>query len=448
MGFRCRENPGAGPVRRFPDWAATRLFVVDTSPPPRRDLALDGLRGLAVLLVLALHFQLPPGPTPADHWAHVAQLVGYSGVDLFFVLSGFLITGVLLDAKDAPRYFRTFYARRALRVLPLYYGALIALMWLAPRAGPTAAVMSAALRSRQWWYWLYASNVLGAMRVRWSAPFYTAHFWSLAIEEQFYLFWPVIVLLTNRRRLLDVCASGCALALALRLALALAGAGEKWIYQLTPTRMDTLLIGAALAIAARDPEGLAPLVRPSRAVFPAAACTYLGLMVADVRWPTLPAAYIAYHTLGYTACAVAYGALLVLVSASPLRTTAEAPLLRTFGRYGYGIYMVNPFVFVLLAPVFDIAYTFPRIGGTFLLAQLWVFATGVTVSTLIAAASWHLYEQPMLRLKRYVPLRADGATSGGSAAAPNCVVNVSCASASMAVMAAEPRATSAGVSAE
>jgi peptidoglycan/LPS O-acetylase OafA/YrhL len=421
---------------------------VDTSPPPHRDLALDGLRGLAVLLVLLLHFQLPPGPTWADHWVHIAQFVGYSGVDLFFVLSGFLITGVLLDAKGAPRYFRTFYARRALRVLPLYYGTLIVLLWLAPLASPDTAVMAAALRSRQWWYWLHATNILGAMHVRWSAPFYTAHFWSLAIEEQFYLLWPVIVLLTTRRRLLDVCAWGCVLALALRLALALSGAGEKWIYQLTPARVDTLLIGAALAVWARDPQGLERLVRPARAVFPAAVSAYLALMIADVRWPTSHVAYVAFHTLGYTACAVTYGALLVLVTASPLRTTAEAPLLRTFGRYGYGIYLVNPFVFVLLAPVFDTAYTFPRPGGTLLLAQLWVFATGVTVSTLIAAASWHLYEQPFLRLKRYVPLRADGATSGGSAAAPNCAVNVSCASASIAVIAAEPRATSAGVSAD
>jgi peptidoglycan/LPS O-acetylase OafA/YrhL len=418
---------------------------VNTPAPAHRDLALDGLRGLAVLLVLLLHFQLPVGPTSADRWVHIAQVMGYSGVDLFFVLSGFLITGVLLDAKGAPRYFRTFYARRALRVLPLYYGTLIVLLWIAPLAWPDATALSAALRTRQWWYWLHATNILGAMHVRWSAPFYTAHFWSLAIEEQFYAVWPVIVLVANRRRLLAVCAGGTALAFALRLALALAATGEKWIYQLTPARMDTLLIGAALAAWARDPGGLARFARHAQVVFPAAAIAYLSLMIADLRWP---AAYVAYHTVGYTACAVAFGALLVLVTAGPLRPIAEAPGLRLFGRYGYGIYIFNPFVFVLLAPLFEIAYTFPRPGGTFLLGQLWVFVTGATVTTIIAAVVWHLYEQPILSLKRYVPLSADGATSGGSTAAPNCAVNVSCASASIAVMAAEPRARSGGVSAD
>jgi peptidoglycan/LPS O-acetylase OafA/YrhL len=178
---------------------------------------------VAVLLVLLLHFQLPPGPTMADRWLHVAQTAGYGGVDLFFVLSGFLITGVLLDAKGAPRYFRTFYVRRALRVLPLYYATLIALLWIVPLAVPSLAVMAAALRMRQWWYWLHGTNILGAMHVRWSAPFYTAHFWSLAIEEQFYAMWPVIVLVCGRRRLLQVCAWGCVAALVLRGGLALGG---------------------------------------------------------------------------------------------------------------------------------------------------------------------------------------------------------------------------------
>jgi peptidoglycan/LPS O-acetylase OafA/YrhL len=373
---------------------------MDTLPPPRRDLALDGLRGLAVLLVLLLHFQLPVGPTLADQWLHVAQNAGYGGVDLFFVLSGFLITGVLLDAKGAPRYFRTFYIRRALRVLPLYYGTLIVLLWVAPLAGPNAATMSAALRMRQWWYWLHATNILGALHVRWSAPFYTAHFWSLAIEEQFYAVWPVIVLLCGRRRLLQICAWGCVVALLLRAGLALDGAGEKWIYQLTPARMDTLLIGAALAVWARDPGGLSRFVGLARRVFPTSLVVYLILMIADLRWP---GAFLAYHTLGYSACAIAYGALLVLVTAGPLRRHAEARVLRGFGRYGYGMYILNPFVYVLLAPVFEIAYTFPRPGGTFLLAQLWVFVVGTIVTTAIAAVIWHGYEQPILSLKRFVP---------------------------------------------
>jgi peptidoglycan/LPS O-acetylase OafA/YrhL len=378
-----------------------------TSRATERDLALDGLRGVAVLLVLLLHFQLPAGPTMADHWLHVAQVTGYAGVDLFFVLSGFLITGVLVDAKGAPQYFRTFYIRRALRVLPLYYGTLVVLLWIAPLAGPNAATMSEALHTRQWWYWLHLTNILGARAVRWNAPFYTAHFWSLAIEEQFYALWPVVVLLAGRRRLLEICAWGCVLALVLRTGLALGGAGEKWIYQLTPARMDTLLVGAALAVWARDPGGLARFARPARVVFAVASVAYVSLLVADLHWR---AAYLAYHSLGYTACAVAFGALLVLVTTTALRRQAEWRGLRVFGRYGYGIYVINPFVFVLLAPVFDIAYTFPRLAGTLILGQLWVFVVGAVASTTIAAIIWHAYEQPILNLKRFVPLQ--GKTGG------------------------------------
>jgi peptidoglycan/LPS O-acetylase OafA/YrhL len=347
----------------------------------------------------------------ADRWLHVAQTAGYGGVDLFFVLSGFLITGVLLDAKGAPRYFRTFYVRRALRVLPLYYATLIALLWIVPLAVPSLAVMAAALRMRQWWYWLHGTNILGAMHVRWSAPFYTAHFWSLAIEEQFYAMWPVIVLVCGRRRLLQVCAWGCVAALVLRGGLALGGAGEKWIYQLTPARMDTLLVGAALAVWARDPDGLSRFVRPAKAVFAASLVVYLSLMVADLSWRP---AYLAYHTLGYSACAVAYGALLVLVTAGPLRPQAEARVLRLFGRYGYGIYIINPFVFLLLAPVFEIGYTLPRLGGTMLLGQLWVFVVGAVVTTAIAAVIWHGYEEPILRLKRFVPSQGTVAVHSSS----------------------------------
>jgi peptidoglycan/LPS O-acetylase OafA/YrhL len=384
---------------------------MDTVSPPRRDLALDGVRGLAVLLVLALHFQLPAGPTLPDRWLHMAQAAGYGGVDLFFVLSGFLITGVLLDAKGAPGYFRTFYIRRALRVLPLYYGTLAVLLWVAPLAGPNVAEMSAMLRMRQWWYWLHASNLLGVLRLRWSAPFYTAHFWSLAIEEQFYAVWPVIVLLSPRRRLLQICAAGCIIALMLRCGLAVGGAREKWFYEFTPARMDTLLVGAALAVWARDPEGLARFVRPAAVVFTAALVVHLSLLVADLTWPS---AFGAFHTLGYSACAAAYGALIVLVTAGPLRRVASARVLRLFGRYGYGIYILNPFVFVALAPVFDVGYTLPRPGGTFVLAQLWVFVVGTIVTTTIAAVIWHAYEQPILSLKRFVPTQGTVAVHSSS----------------------------------
>src|SRR5579862_7894518 len=139
--------------------------------------ALDGLRGVAILSVMVEH--LAPRLLAGGGWV---------GVDLFFVLSGFLITGVLLDGKDDPHRGRTFYVRRALRIFPLYY-ATLALITFGPLAKALALGLSAQTLG---WYWIYGTNwqiALGMAHI--GGPI--AYFWSLAVEEQFYLIWPLII---------------------------------------------------------------------------------------------------------------------------------------------------------------------------------------------------------------------------------------------------------------
>jgi peptidoglycan/LPS O-acetylase OafA/YrhL len=168
--------------------------------------ALDGIRGLAIALVMFHHFTLYGGMRPDfvldKVYRHVA-LVGWVGVDLFFVLSGFLITGILHDSRSDRHYFRNFYMRRTLRIFPLYYGVLAATFLVLPLVLDVSGSCRELLRD-QAWYWTYLINVQIGLDY-WPSCFVLGHFWSLAVEEQFYLVWPLLLYLLGRRGMLALC---------------------------------------------------------------------------------------------------------------------------------------------------------------------------------------------------------------------------------------------------
>ena len=210
---------------------------------PKHIDALDGLRAIAILLVLLVHCGLCyiVNSTPrVSIWQDIV-VNGRSGVDLFFVLSGFLITGILLDTRDRNDYFPRFYWRRALRIWPVYYAFIFAALLIHPRVFSGVGFRSFAL---------YYRNFLP---VHPFADLYFGQFWSLCVEEQFYLVWPVIVFFLPGRLRLPLIGTLMVTAMLLRFALLHHGMTEYMVYRLPFCRMDSLAAGAGIAVLIREP---------------------------------------------------------------------------------------------------------------------------------------------------------------------------------------------------
>jgi peptidoglycan/LPS O-acetylase OafA/YrhL len=365
---------------------------------------LDGMRGIAVLCVMILHFALLSPATGAEQLFFDVTRAGWIGVDLFFVLSGFLITGILYDAKGGAHFFRNFYMRRVLRIFPLYYAFLVLVLILLPMVRPAAATPA----GTQLWLWTYLSNVLFA-RVGWEGvPGHTTHLWSLAIEEQFYLLWPLVVFLASRRRLLQICVGAIVFAELTRIGLHYTAPNGIAGYALMPARIDALAVGALVAVLAREASGAAVLLRFSRPVMIGAAL-WLGVVIAWTQLAVgaiLPPLDVRIQLGAYTAIALLFGALLVRAIAAP-DSSRRARLLNSatlaaFGRYSYALYLVH----ILVRNVFhgqlaQVEGKLPTLLGSQLPAQVGVLLAGIGISYALAFTSWHLFEKHFLALKRF-----------------------------------------------
>ncbi|HTP53228.1 MAG TPA: acyltransferase [Anaeromyxobacteraceae bacterium] len=379
---------------------------------------LDGLRGVAVLLVLAFHFAHLDGQGGRVERVLLGVTgAGWSGVDLFFVLSGFLITGILLDAKGAPGYFRSFYLRRALRIFPLYYAYLavlfVALPWVVP-----ASVLDVK-PGTQGWLWSYAGNVLYARERGFAVSPYAAHFWSLAVEEQFYLAWPFLVWVLSPRRLAVMSLALVALAFGVRFGIHHTSWNATAAYVLTPCRADALAAGALVALAVREPGGLVRLRALAPWVLAGAALAIAAIWFARGAFfggdPVV-------QVWGFSALALGYGAVLVLVlsaSAGSLlgRSLASRPL-RAAGRYSYGLYVLHYPVFLALEAVGLGAPTFARWSGSRLGGILAFAGLAAALSLAAALLSWTLVEARFLKLKGLVPYPLAGASGRDPLAPP------------------------------
>jgi len=371
--------------------------------------ALDGLRGFAMLLVFLNHaiaLPLEPVTTRLDAAAHVVGYAAWVAIDLFFVLSGFLITGILLDTKGRPGWWPAFFARRVLRVFPLYYGALVVLFILLPRLVRWDEPDFATLQANQRWYWTYTVNVLYALTRGRGTPLGTAHFWSLSVEEQFYVTWPLIVWACKPRGLFRVIGLVAVGGLAFRLGLVLHDPGNaRATFFLTPGRLDGLMTGAALAMVARMPGGLARFKDLAPRVLGASLIALGALaMLRGGLYTRDPVVAIA----AYPVVALAFGALLVMALTAPptsrLVRVLGSVFLRNWGKYSYGIYIFHlPLLTLIERKTTFYKHAVALLGGSRLPSVLLLAAVVIPLSYAVGWLSYQLYEKRFLELKRYFP---------------------------------------------
>ena len=207
---------------------------------------LNGLRGTAVILVMFYHFY--EGFEGTGRWSKALYYLvetGWAGVDLFFVLSSFLITRILLEAKGQPHYFRNFYFRRVLRIFPLYYFSLILMVYCIPLLWPNWEASDIVFyRTHSLWVFAHAINLISFFTNNGGFLF---HYWSLSIEEQFYLLWPMLIFFVPIEKLPRTCLALGMIAVLFRGAGLIFGFDTHGLHLLLPARLDTLAIGASLA---------------------------------------------------------------------------------------------------------------------------------------------------------------------------------------------------------
>ena len=396
---------------------------------------LDGLRGVAIALVLLTHYSMViPDTTPFVAAIHAVFERGWAGVDLFFVLSGFLITGILYDAKGQTNYFRNFYARRFLRTFPLYYGflavmlAVLVLLRLHSPGSFSPGRYRAVLWGAQPWLWTYTMNIYSGLGLGpHSRPLIFGQFWSLSVEEQFYLAWPLMVYLLPWRKLVFILGGIIVAAPVIRLLLTAAGAAPTVTYMLTPCRMDSLAAGASLALLMRSPiwldrlRGVVPLLAGASGAVLAASLIvvpFFGGWLGTKSHAGQLAGWLGgawCKDVLFSVIAVFFSCVMALVLAPyptqewprRLQSLLRYGWLRSLGKYSYGIYVFHLPIIVSSMLILAKYRFFSATRRDFSAALLFI-AANFTLTYFVSVASYHLYEKHLLKLKKYFPEKTVG----------------------------------------
>lgn len=339
----------------------------------KRVSELDSVRGLAVLVVL-LH------NTDKYQFTRGVARYGWMGVDLFFVLSGFLITGILLDTKETDGYFRKFYARRSLRIWPLYYCALLFMFVVVPWLRPSEARKIFEPRSMPWWsYLVYLQNFFVPTVTK--ATGLLGVTWSLAVEEQFYAVWPVVVRYCSAAQLRTLAMTLICFSPILRYFLVHRGFN---VYPNTFCRLDGLMMGALLALLFRSKtfsrESYVPVA-------------WISLLIA-LPLAVLTTDRVPWVVYSFTALASLSFVYLALCSTQKwLQAVLRTRFLIYTGTISYGIYLLEKIPS-------DAALSLHFTRHPALVLPVTAVATYG-----LAMLSWNLLEKPVLRLKRFFEVK-------------------------------------------
>lgn len=381
-----------------PNEPSTPVPLAEGTPYSAHVPALDGVRGLAVLGVMASHLLTGNPHGMFSQLVLQGAAFGATGVDLFFVLSGFLITGILYDSLNDEHFFKKFYARRTLRIFPLYYGVV-------------AAFFLANLFLHEGWgrqllalmLYLQNTNLIAPRISTAGTSLPLGHLWSLALEEQFYLVWPLIVfLLAKRKRVFWMCVAGALSSVVLRWLLGSHGVNPRVLHETTALRLDTFLSGGALAMLIRGKQRAWVLRWGGLCFLVSVAATVILIHFGHgpVRLQV---------TLWYFGLAVSMMGL-VAWSLSPggiAEKVFKAPLLRTLGKYSYGLYVYHMTLFILcdrLLREWMLEHVTANKGVVIALDAVLLGS----LSFAVAYGSYQLYEKPFLKLKRFFDYRGRG----------------------------------------
>lgn len=348
--------------------------------------ALDGLRGVAILLVVFLHnFNF------MNYF-----FFGWLGVDLFFVLSGFLITDILLNSLDKPHFLRNFYIRRVLRIFPLFYLTLIICLLILPNI-KSIHLDASYYTDNQFWLWTYLQNWLFVFKEPHGDKI-LLHTWSLAVEEQFYLVWPVTILLIRKPKILLTIAI-------LTLLFIVVARYMVWIYQVedlaysslyTFTRIDGLCIGSIVALLMRINPGF--LKKYTLIIVLLMAVVNFGFyFINNQQSFTLP--YLAFA--GYTTFAVLFGILVyeaVSGESTVIQFLFNNGLLKFFGKISYGLYVYHWPVYILLFSFFR-EFIIRNINTSYRFAETGSGIIVTVLAVILSLISYKYFENPFLKLK-------------------------------------------------
>jgi peptidoglycan/LPS O-acetylase OafA/YrhL len=351
---------------------------------------LNLARGFAISIVLLYHL----------FWHFSLFRFGWIGVDLFFVLSGFLITNILLYTKEYPNYFSNFYIKRILRILPVYYLVLFIFFINSPLLFSDKSPDSTLTyyNQNQIWYWLCMQNWLVIWKGKPPEP-YLLHFWSLAIEEQFYIFWPLVIFLFKSLKSLKYFISILIFsALVLRILIwVLYPQNSNGLYYNTFARMDSLLIGCVISIQLKQGKIFPPTL--IKFIF----LIFIALIISSlVIFGNVEHDNNIFSTVGYSITAAFFGCIIYLLVTNETKLSSLVKNLQIFsflGKISYGLYVFHIPVYLVISYLFS-NISFNLLPSIFK-STLSISIISLLTTILLSIASFYVLEKPILALKKY-----------------------------------------------